>query len=1318
MKKVIGVAGLAIFAAVGAWGRDLRYENLTWENKCQKILHGGREVTNAVFRTSFVVPEGHAGSRWMFEAENSGGNFAVRMNGKKVAEAVSPVLRIPLENVRVGTNEVEFFCSRNFEQMETISEKTNPYRERRLKDWNLDGKFSNYHLGFFGAERIVEMSTPGDVRLAYTETSVRRKTLTLKAKIDATEAFRGEILCVVADADGKDVLSFRKAHAFMKGVQTVAQETAWANPHLWDVGDGYLYTAKVTLLKDGQVVDEAEPFRFGFREVWTEGRDVMLNGHPFHARFEFCPNDVMPLNDKTYGYFRYMGKNFYYNQPNPSLWFRDWGGETPYAKQDRLDLCDEKGIVTCYWAPPVTWGLDLKKDGLVESYRELTEAWMDVFRRHPSVIAWSISMIASAPRDGIHSDLIGRRDRKLGSQNARNVNLAYEIAKSIDPSRLVYGHAEGNVTDLASGNCYPNWTPLQEVEEYPLAWSREGDMPWFAAEYGIYDGSFFKDRSLLLTEYASIYFGEKAYDEEPLVQLENTLRFGVEGKLHGSNLSKDVAPLSNLYYDVMRLYAQGTDKYWRSYGVFGWMHFISRFGQPDRWWQMKERTEADRPPLWANPNVEIYSKYMQDLMAYIGGDEVFSDKTHSFYEGETVRKNAVCVWDGLGTAKIDVDWSVTDAAGRVVAKDRRQVEVGSGRLRQVPIVLTAPPRGRKENYVISMRATDGKRTMTDTFAFEVFPREGKAIPAKGNVYLCDPKGKSQWVRDLVAGVRAYAPGQELGPDDVLIVGRDAVDRNARLPYRMADVAAGARVLVLEQHPSVWELFGFRLIDMVTRIVYETPYSGAVMEGLAAEDLRYWRGAPDLLPEYRHDRQVVQPPKCVNRHGVASTVFEIPEAVGFEPIFQCEFDLRYSPLLRFRSGKGCVYYSSFDWTGRVGVDPAATRLARNVLARTIGWRGEPTGVEVLVNDGRVDPRTDEVLKRGGVVLNVALDAAALKARGVRFETRKLYRAKLEGELAKGVTRNLMRWRDALKVNCVTEKGAECDGVWYRRGNEVFLQVASRMLEGRYEKGDPRAHAVEPSILALDILKGRVLTMLGVAPEKAVCTRLGTVCGAQPLESLRDWYAYGPFRYTDARFVAGFGEVLPGEEQALRGDMNPNLTYKVTEKWRKAHGEAMDEETRAKTFDFRRRVDAEADGLVDLTKNLGLEGRASYCYLTHLWDEREAKEQVFAFTFPGKAAVYLNGEKVFALRDVATDKHAREMPANAIRLRLRLRAGENALTLKLATLPGEVAAWAQRAGASRAADEVERSADDAAAALDENLFYSRKGDIGYAYKYIYW
>ncbi len=78
-------------------------------------------------------------------------------------------------------------------------------------------------------------------------------------------------------------------------------------------------------------------------------------------------------------------------------------------------------------------------------------------------------------------------------------------------------------------------------------------------------------------------------------------------------------------------------------------------------------------------------------------------------------------------------------------------------------------------------------------------------------------------------------------------------------------------------------------------------------------------------------------RCGCRGNVASVLIEKPARGNFLPIVDGGYSLQYSPLMEYREGKGMVLFCQMDVTGRSETDPAAERLARNLIAYVSGWK---------------------------------------------------------------------------------------------------------------------------------------------------------------------------------------------------------------------------------------------------------------------------------------------------------------------------------------------------------------------------------------------
>ncbi len=70
--------------------------------------------------------------------------------------------------------------------------------------------------------------------------------------------------------------------------QTLVFEKPWPDAHLWCPADPYLYVLQLDVTDaDGKLVDRSYE-RFGFRESWIDGPNVMFNGQPMKVKGFTC----------------------------------------------------------------------------------------------------------------------------------------------------------------------------------------------------------------------------------------------------------------------------------------------------------------------------------------------------------------------------------------------------------------------------------------------------------------------------------------------------------------------------------------------------------------------------------------------------------------------------------------------------------------------------------------------------------------------------------------------------------------------------------------------------------------------------------------------------------------------------------------------------------------------------------------------------------------------------------------------------------------------------------------------------------------------
>ena len=1249
----------------------------------------GPAVSNVWERGTFVVPEGWSKDRLSIKFDALGSDCIVFVNGERLAHLGLHFGEVDVtDKVHDGENELLVYASRTYTDMpRTAGEdilrgdsifEPKDFLQRRL-GVERPGSYGQ------GGGGIWLRRSPRECGLESVKvvTSWREKKVRLEIDTVAKDerlfglGARKFLLFFTASIPHGNTFAFSREVEVADGRGRIVVEEPWENPVLWDLYRGNVYDGSVMIVDGARLVD-VKTFKFGFREVWAEGRDIRLNGHVVHFHPEM---NWLKLDTETLGTWRELGLNTFYWQPHLSAWAQ-WGVR-PIYPEDAIDLCDREGLL-CFLPTYPSLHTKVWQDPRYDAlYSEIAREHMSRYWNHPSVMGWTISMNCFNPKDSIHPDTLGQRsDYRIGQGRA----LAHVAAlvRKIDPTRLAGPHADGNLGDFAGGNTYPNWTPVQEIRDYAEIWRRKGDMPYFASEYDtVYSGCFLRDiHESLYTEYGARFFGEAAYDRESEEYLRKLVWLGVNTRSVHGNVAL-VAPYAPLYYDIRELYVTATDKYWREAGVNFWQYFHG--GKYDN-----ERMKA------------LHAKWRQPFIAFIGGETDAADVTHVYRSGDLVKKTIRAVWDGKGRRAFRPGWALKNAEGKNCAQGAVNLNMTCGDITNVVFSFKAPNVKERTDFTLVLGTEVdrlAKKSCHDELKITVFPalplvkrnpKDRTAVPTlpkqklAHRVVLFDPKGLSGWVTNLVENVVVTNTAQLAALDpakDMLVVGREALVINQPLPWTLKQVKEGLRVLVLEQQPDVYDTFGFRTEDVFPREVYGMCSSGRVMEGLEDSDLASWRGRPTLLPEYGRARNpsYTAYPKGCNRHVVASTVIEIPEHAGFWPLLQTEFDLAYTPLLRWPHGKGGIIFSTLDLTDRVGPEPGATVLAGNILAEL---------------------DTFENPEAGKVKLHFAADKDELAKAGIGSKTSQLWRVTYDGELAKILPRNLSRFRDAVTPALVTAPGAQSGGLYFRTGDDVYVQLGAKLLETRWtgEKEFRERIAMRRSVIRLRQLESRVRTAFGAQTPDAVSAKFGELKHVPGFVDLKEWYVMGPYRN---KTIEDLDTVFPGEKEALAGDLNPNYMFDGR-------------------LDFRTHIEQRPDGFVDIGAVWTDCDEHCLGYAIREVESDTERDALLRLGFDWWVKLFVNGEYVphcgewLEKNGDANGKYRFGCPAypNGRKVKIHLKKGRNVICIKIRSGHSSCGFWANL---SEPGADISGGKDEAAKTVS---VYETEIPVATPFSYSYW
>jgi hypothetical protein len=856
-------------------------------------------------------------------------------------------------------------------------------------------------------------STPRGASLTdiRTETSVRKQECAFDAALEGLDPERPYRLRAMISQDGRNLKTMTspafQGRDLKEGRMTFNGK--WTPDRLWDI-DTPQNTCRLELSlldAEGRVLDAGWPVRFGFREFWIEGRDFYLNGTRLFLSGVPLDNAEVGAALATYGAAREsferlksFGINFVYThnygcEPGSHLGFAEI-----------LRAADDAGVLVAFSQPHFShydWkGPDADQ---TNGYALHAEYYVRAAQNHPSVVMYAMSHNATGYDEDMNPDMIDGVHDARDTWALRNCALALRaeaIVRRLDPSRIVYHHASGNLGSMHAINFYPNFAPEQELSDWFEHWANHGVKPVFTCEYGapftwdwtMYRGFYKGQREFgsaavpwefCVAEWNAQFFGDRAFQISE-AEKEN-LRWEAQqfqaGRVwHRWDYPNEVG--SSRFeerYPVFALYL--TDN-WRAFRTWG-VSAVSPW-ESGHFWRLREGVDKSRRELkvdWENlqrpgfspdyigprfermdlafersdwietPAAQALIRNNRPLLAWLGGKpSAFTSKDHNFLPGETVEKQLILVNNSRQSVQCDCRWSLglpqTQAGHRLVT-------VAAGQQQRIPLRLELPAALASRSYELnaSVKFSDGQ-IQNDSLSIDIMPLP-TAPKVSAKIALFDPKGETgALLTKLGIPTQPVAADADLSTYDIFIVGKSALGVGGPAPD-ISRVGEGLKVLIFEQTSDVLEKrFGFRAEEYGLRRVFARVPDHPALAGIGASNLCDWRGEATLTPprlSYKMRPQygatvqwaglpVARLWRCGNRGNVASVLIEKPACGDFLPLLDGGFSLQFSPLMEYREGKGLVLFCQMDVTGRTETEPAAEDLVRNLLQYASSWAPAP------------------------------------------------------------------------------------------------------------------------------------------------------------------------------------------------------------------------------------------------------------------------------------------------------------------------------------------------------------------------------------------
>lgn len=588
------------------------------------------------------------------------------------------------------------------------------------------------------------------------------------------------------------------------------------------------------------------------------------------------------------------------------------------------------------------------------------------------------------------------------ANNAKKAVRAEAIVEALDPHRVVYHHSSGNLGTMHTVNFYANFAPIQELSDWFQHWSRHGVKPLFLCEYGapiswdwaMYRGWYKGVREfgsarvpweLCLAEWNAQFLGEAAYAitdlERDCLRWEaaqfragrtwhrwdyprnafGSAEFEARNEVFARYLTENLRAFRTLEVSAFCPWDHGI--YWRlrdgvnrgrkvlpvDWDALQQPGFSADYVDDQMAWMNAAYERGDWVPTAGG---EALIRNNGPLLAYLGGKPgAVTARDHNFFPGETVEKQVVVLNNSRQTVTAVCRWRSSLGAS---FSGTAQVTVETGQQARIPVRWEISPDIAAGSYELEAHvAFSNGEAQADRMDLHVLSR-GERGEQPGRVALWDPVGETAvGLRELGIRFTEVDPGSSLDGFDVLVIGKRALDGTSAGPD-LGRVRDGLRVLVFEQGAQALEQrLGFRVAEYGLRNVFPRVPDHPVLAGLAEAHFQNWRGEATLQPAqlaYQVGKRnapevtwcglpVTRVWRAGNRGNVASVLIEKPARGDFLPVLDGGFGLQFSPLLEYREGQGLILFCQLDVTGRTEPDPAADRLARNLLRYVRTWQPE-------------------------------------------------------------------------------------------------------------------------------------------------------------------------------------------------------------------------------------------------------------------------------------------------------------------------------------------------------------------------------------------
>ena len=801
--------------------------------------------------------------------------------------------------------------------------------------------------GLFGIWQDVYLIEKNEVYLddVTIVTSVREKTLTLRYTVKNLGKTARTVTIhptVSGWRDGSAGVSVPVLTVTVPRFDEARAEVTvrWESPELWDAFHPYLYRLVSTLSENGESVDTMTE-RFGFREVWIDGKHVMLNGHPVHLFADWghtvtCFSCVKEWIEKWFSMMKDTGLNAsrLHTHPHPKL---------------VMDLADEWGIYIIG---------ETGAHGSGGMQASSTAEYWDHLRRHisgfikrdknsPSVLMWSC---ANEMRWGCDAD-----DRMLRIELDR---VRHQFNRE-DPTRPAYHEGDTSL-----------WNE-KELEVISRHYGKEcsgigwwdGTQPLHCGEVG----NFHYAGPNNAVQFAGDR-GYSNYRDVSTASANDVAWIDEDGRANGVLClgQWNVSCLMNLRRNEEHEFT------YDDYTVPGMKPLYAHEGASEfEFWKPGKG-------YWTQPGWELIRHAFRPFAALC-----LSRRT-GYLAGAEHRISLTLANDTAADAagKITVGFRKD---GAVLASATADFSVARGYTSDVTLTVPASDAGGECELFVTALSSDDR--VLDDWSKTVWLEAPVLTPVSSASAVCVIG--AGYFRELFrsAGIHADYRNEtdDLSAYRLLVVEKNAVTEGSRLNTVVREFASrGGRVIVFEQRVSLFP--GLVLEPKQMQTAFFRADGHPVFRGIDEKELRFWSDDPYSL---------------LSGDGYVTTfMYRKDDGSYMKPLLDAgeggfgTGDLESTPLFEAREGKGLIVSCQMNVSDRFRTIPAAMKLIRNLLTYADGWSAEKytAPVKCVFADSTTDAKLRAALDAAKDGANVLVFRASrhtldviTEVTGVRFRT---------------------------------------------------------------------------------------------------------------------------------------------------------------------------------------------------------------------------------------------------------------------------------------------------------------------------------------------